>query len=53
MVVEVIKLIINGKEVEAPAGSTVLQAAEKAGIDIPRLCYDPDLSPLGDRKSVV
>ncbi|MEA4926681.1 MAG: formate dehydrogenase subunit alpha [Syntrophomonadaceae bacterium] len=44
---ELIKLIINGKEAEAPAGSTVLQAAEKAGIDIPRLCYDPELSPLG------
>ena len=47
MEVEQIKLIINGKEVEAPAGSTVLQAAENAGIKIPRLCYDPELSPLG------
>lgn len=44
---EQIKLTINGKEVEAPAGSTILQAAEKAGIKIPRLCYDPDLSQLG------
>jgi len=44
---ELIKLIINGKEVEAPAGSTVLQAADIAGISIPRLCYDPDLSPMG------
>lgn len=42
-----IQLIINGKEVEAPAGSTILQAAELAGIEIPRLCYDPDLSPMG------
>ena len=42
MVVELIKLIINGKEVEAPAGSTILQAAENAGIPIPRLCYDPE-----------
>ena len=44
---ELVKLIIDGKEVKAPAGSTVLQAAESAGIDIPRLCYDPDLSKLG------
>ncbi|MEI7827280.1 MAG: 2Fe-2S iron-sulfur cluster-binding protein, partial [Euryarchaeota archaeon] len=44
---ELIKLTINGKDVEAPAGSTVLQAAELAGIEIPRLCYDKDLSPLG------
>ena len=41
------KLTINGKEVEAPKGSTVLQAAEKAGIEIPRLCYDPHLKNLG------
>lgn len=45
--VEQIKLTINGKEVEAPAGSTILQVAEKAGIKVPRLCYDPDLSRLG------
>ncbi len=44
---ELIKLIIDGKEVEAPAGSTVLQAAESAGINIPRLCHDPELSPMG------
>ena len=44
---ELVKMKINGKEVEVPAGSTVLQAAELVGIDIPRLCYDPDLSPLG------
>lgn len=42
-----VKLTINGKEVEAPVGSTILQAAEMIGIDIPRLCYDPDLSPMG------
>lgn len=46
-VLEMVKVIMNGKEVEVPAGSTVLQAAEIAGIDIPRLCYDPDLSPMG------
>ncbi len=44
---ELIKLKINGKDVEAPAGSTILQAAEDSGISIPKLCYVPDLSPLG------
>lgn len=43
----IVNFYINGKEVEAPAGSTILQAAENAGIEIPRLCYDPDLSALG------
>ncbi len=42
-----VKFTINGKEVEVPVGSTILQAAEMVGVDIPRLCYDPDLSKLG------
>ncbi len=42
-----VKLTINHKEVEVPAGTTVLQAAEKAGIDIPTLCDHPHLTPYG------
>ena len=34
-----IKLTINGKECTAPVGSTILQAAERNGIHIPKLCY--------------
>ena len=34
-----IKLTINVKECTAPAGSTILQAAERNGIHIPKLCY--------------
>lgn len=34
-----IKLTINGKECTVPAGSTILQAAERNGIHIPKLCY--------------
>ena len=34
-----IKLTINGKECTAPAGSPILQAAERNGIHIPKLCY--------------
>ncbi|MCF0123178.1 MAG: iron hydrogenase small subunit [Ruminiclostridium sp.] len=34
-----IRLTINGKECIAPAGSTILQAAELNGIHIPKLCY--------------
>ena len=44
---ETVKLTINGMAVEVPAGTTVLNAAEQAGINIPRLCHEPDLSPLG------
>mgnify|MGYP003767537723 CR=1 FL=1 len=47
MGVNLIKLIIDGREVEAPAGSTILEAADNAGIDIPRLCHDPELTNMG------
>jgi len=34
-----IKLRIDGKIIEVPGGSTLLQAAEKAGVDIPVMCF--------------
>jgi formate dehydrogenase major subunit len=42
-----VNLIINGQKVSAPAGSTVLQAARLANIDIPTLCDHPALAPIG------
>ncbi len=42
-----IRLTINGQEVAAKKGMTVLEAAQTAGIYIPTLCYDPDLEPYG------
>jgi NADH-quinone oxidoreductase subunit G len=42
------KLTIDGIAVEVPAGSTVLQAAEAAGIEIPRFCYHDRLSIAGN-----
>ncbi len=42
---EKIKLIINGQEVEAREGMTVLEAAQASDIYIPTLCSDPDLEP--------
>lgn len=44
---EKIKLIIDGQEVEAREGMTVLEATQAAGIYIPTLCSDPDLEPYG------
>ncbi|NLF31844.1 MAG: 2Fe-2S iron-sulfur cluster binding domain-containing protein [Planctomycetes bacterium] len=38
---------IDGVEVPAAAGQTILQAADAAGIYIPRLCAHKDLSPFG------
>jgi formate dehydrogenase major subunit len=42
-----VNLTINGQEVSAPSGSTILQAAKQAGIDIPTLCDHPALIPTG------
>ena len=42
-----VTLTINGISVTVPAGSTVLEAARKVGIDIPTLCYLKDINELG------
>ena len=39
-----INVTIDGEALQVPAGTTVLHAAEKLGIHIPRLCYHPKLS---------
>jgi NADH-quinone oxidoreductase subunit G len=40
-------LIIDGKKVQVENGSTILQAAEKLGIEIPTFCHDKRLVPRG------
>ncbi|MDD2325844.1 MAG: NADH-quinone oxidoreductase subunit NuoG [Alphaproteobacteria bacterium] len=42
-----IKLTINGQEVEVAEGTSVLQACEQLGIEIPRFCYHDRLSVAG------
>lgn len=39
-----ITLTINDKTVTVPAGTTIMQAAYKLGIDIPRLCFLKDIN---------
>ncbi|MDA9697503.1 NADH-quinone oxidoreductase subunit NuoG [Candidatus Pelagibacter sp.] len=43
-----LKLKVNGIEVEVDEGLTVLQACEKAGVEIPRFCYHEKLSIAGN-----
>ncbi len=40
-----VRLSINGASVEAPAGASLLNAADNAGHYIPALCAHPDLPP--------
>ena len=42
-----VQITINGKQIEVPEGTTVLRAAEMAGIYIPRLCDHKELTPYG------
>ena len=44
---ENITIKINGVEVSAPAGSTILEAARLAHIDIPTLCYLKEINEIG------
>ena len=42
-----ITIKINGMDVTAPAGSTILEAARLANIEIPTLCYLKDINEIG------
>ena len=44
---QMIALTIDGVKVEVPAGTTVLEAAKQAGINIPTLCYLKDVNAIG------
>ncbi len=42
-----VNITINGKALEVAEGTTVLRAAQAAGVDIPTLCDHPHLTPYG------
>ncbi len=42
------KIRVDGHDVEVPAGYTVLQATEKAGVEVPHFCYHQRLSIAGN-----
>lgn len=42
-----VTLTIDGREVTVPEGTTLWQAAKQLGIDIPVLCHDERLRPVG------
>jgi NADH-quinone oxidoreductase subunit G len=43
-----IKLTIDGKEVAAPKGMNLIEAAKLAGIEVPHYCYHPKLAVVGN-----
>jgi formate dehydrogenase major subunit len=44
---KMVNLRINGRQIRARSGQTVLEAAKGAGIDIPSLCHHPAIIPHG------
>ena len=44
---DMINVKVNGIAVSVPKGSTILEAARKAGVEIPTLCYMKDKNEIG------
>ncbi|MEO0250677.1 MAG: molybdopterin-dependent oxidoreductase, partial [candidate division WOR-3 bacterium] len=44
---EMVKILIDGKEITAPKGENILKIARENGINIPGLCFCDKLSPSG------
>ncbi|HEX6211169.1 MAG TPA: 2Fe-2S iron-sulfur cluster-binding protein, partial [Methylomirabilota bacterium] len=38
------KLTIDGREIEVEAGTNLIEAARRLGIEVPHYCYHPGLS---------
>src|ERR1043166_10155590 len=45
---DTVKLMIDGKVVEAPRGTNLIEAAKSAGIEVPHYCYHPKLQVVGN-----
>ncbi len=41
---DMVKLTIDGHEVEVPKGTTILEAAKRVGTEVPHYCYHPGMS---------
>jgi len=44
---ETVTITLNGREVSGYPGTTILELAYESGVDIPTLCHDTHLSPIG------
>jgi len=42
--VDLVNIEVDGKPMKAPKGSMIIEATDRAGIEIPRFCYHPKLS---------
>jgi NADH-quinone oxidoreductase subunit G len=47
MTKQLVNVLIDGQPVSVPAGTLIVEAAKKIGIDIPVFCYHPKMEPVG------
>ena len=50
---ELVNITIDNQNISVPKGTTILEAAKKAGIDIPTLCFLKDINEIGDCRMCV
>ena len=50
---KMVKLTIDGREIEIEEGKTILEAARKVNIDIPTLCFLKDINEVGECRMCV
>jgi formate dehydrogenase major subunit len=53
MTAKTVRFVLDGVDVEALAGETILQAAERYGVRVPHLCYAEGMRPDGNCRACV
>jgi formate dehydrogenase major subunit len=48
-----VRFTLDGREMSATAGETILEAASRHGVEIPHLCYTPGMRPDGNCRACV
>jgi formate dehydrogenase major subunit len=46
-----VTFVLDGREITAPANETLIEIADRLGIEIPRLCYQPGMEAVGNCRS--
>jgi len=46
-----VTFVLDGREITAPANETLIEIADRLGIEIPRLCYKPGMEAVGNCRS--
>jgi formate dehydrogenase major subunit len=46
-----VKFLLDGREISAPANETLIEIADRLGIEIPRLCYKAGMEAVGNCRS--